>query len=528
MSHATLLDGLKLETAPRSQAFAPTLLRYDLGPDVIESFFRDLRGDDWLAALKARSDLPTRFDLPLVDQHLHRKAVIVAVDAACLQPGFPRLDPAKVTQAGLVVRREVEPSNAAPEGAEVWAADAASNPLGWVGAPVGAVAKDSRFEPDAARRRARLASHNPVLRFRTRITGDADGVSETVHSLFAIPPDIAQKIGRTIYFSMLPTTSMAVVPAEAPPPPFALDDVKARVPNLLQHERDASLLPPTGTDITQAQFGAGTIAGVAELRSTLTRLGQEYGMFTGAPAAATLRAELAKIAIEGVDQPNLRDWLDAANAVLVEKRDPAGGPTVSYLDRTEGPDRIAAPLAWPAITEAAFDAIAAAVLAAMTARWADLSPTVTRFGPPGDRYHVRCFVRIDDDPGCPPRILWSPLSQSYTIRPWYESGGAPPQQIDLPNLKDLSNLKPDVAVKVPPEIQQFMDRLNLDGLLNGDAPKTSLSFGMICGFSIPIITICAFIILQIFLGLLNIVFSWLAFVKICIPYPTIETDEDGG
>ena len=87
----------------------------------------------------------------------------------------------------------------------------------------------------------------------------------------------------------------------------------------------------------------------------------------------------------------------------------------------------------------------------------------------------------------------------------------------------LSKLKPNVAFKVPPSVQKFMDNINLDDLMAGDKPKAgSLDFGMICGFNIPIITLCAFIVLSIFLALLNIVFWWLPFVKICIPFPKKE------
>ena len=89
----------------------------------------------------------------------------------------------------------------------------------------------------------------------------------------------------------------------------------------------------------------------------------------------------------------------------------------------------------------------------------------------------------------------------------------------------MRDLKPNVAFKVPPEMQQFMDKLNLQGLLDGEAKKKAgVEFGMICGFSIPLITICAFIVLQIFLVLLNILFFWLPFIRICIPFPAITSE----
>jgi hypothetical protein len=514
VKHATLLDGLQLDGQNRSEVIPPTLLRYDMGRDTVQAFFADLKRPDWQERLNARAALEQRFGVPLVDQHIHRRAIIVVVDAACLTPGFPRLDPAKVAIASMVIRREVKASNSAPDGIEIWATGEEGDPLGWVGAPEGASAQLCHFEPDAALRRTRLAGPNKALALRTRITGDAQGVSETMHAMFPIPPDISAKIGRTLFFAMLPTTSGPVVPGAPPPPPFDLDDVKARVPNMLRQIRTADPLPPTGITISRDAARNPTDPALRALRSALTWLGQEAGMFTGEPYAASLRSALGNIAISGASQTNLRDWFDAANAIIIERRDDA-------------PSSIASPANWPSISASQFSAIAQGGLVAMTARWSSLAPSVTRFGATGDRYHVRCFLRIDDHEGCPPRVLWSPLSRSYTIRPWFESGGAPPHMIEMPGLGNLAAMKPDVAIKVPPEIQQFMDRLNLENLIDGKAEKNlNISFGMICGFSIPIITICAFIVLQIFLQLLNILFFWLPFIKICIPFPIVTEEEE--
>ncbi len=515
MKHATLLDGLKLDATPRSEVIAPSFVRYDLTRDLMDNFLNDLRADDWMDRLKTRAELETRFDLPLIDQHLHRKAVIVIIDAFCLTPGFPRLDTNKVTEAGFVIRREETKA----DDTQLWATDQFGAPLGWVAAPDGLNEVASNYEPIGDVRRKRVQGSNAALSHKTKLTGDADGVSETVHKLFPIPDDIAKKIGRTIFFAVLPTTSRAEQPAQAPPPPFETEDVALRVPNLFRDSRDNTMLPQTGSSISRTSFRSGTNAAIADLKTTLTWLGQENGLFTGAPEAEPLRNVLENLPLNGSLYPNLLAWLDAANAILVENRDPSSGTKVSFTESVAGPGTIATPTSWPHLTTAQFNAVTAAAFSAMSARWSTMSPTVTRFGPIGDRYHVRCFARIDDHPGCPPRILWSPLSKRYTIRPWYESGGAAPQQIQLPNLGDLSNIKPDVVINVPPEIQPFMDKMNLQSLMDGEAPKGGLSFGMICGFSIPIITICAFIILQIFLQLLNIIFFWLPFVKICIPYP---------
>lgn len=47
----------------------------------------------------------------------------------------------------------------------------------------------------------------------------------------------------------------------------------------------------------------------------------------------------------------------------------------------------------------------------------------------------------------------------------------------------------------------------------------SLQAGMICSLSIPIITICALILLMIIVNLLNIIFKWIPYFLICFPLP---------
>jgi hypothetical protein len=51
------------------------------------------------------------------------------------------------------------------------------------------------------------------------------------------------------------------------------------------------------------------------------------------------------------------------------------------------------------------------------------------------------------------------------------------------------------------------------------------AFGMVCSFSIPIITIVALILLIIFVKLLDIVFFWMPFFQICLPLPKFSAKE---
>jgi hypothetical protein len=45
---------------------------------------------------------------------------------------------------------------------------------------------------------------------------------------------------------------------------------------------------------------------------------------------------------------------------------------------------------------------------------------------------------------------------------------------------------------------------------------------MICSLSIPIITLCAFILLIIMISLLDIIFRWLPWFITCFPVPGLK------
>ena len=45
---------------------------------------------------------------------------------------------------------------------------------------------------------------------------------------------------------------------------------------------------------------------------------------------------------------------------------------------------------------------------------------------------------------------------------------------------------------------------------------------MICSLSIPIVTICAFILLIIMVKLLDTIFNWIPFFRICFPVPNFR------
>jgi hypothetical protein len=61
---------------------------------------------------------------------------------------------------------------------------------------------------------------------------------------------------------------------------------------------------------------------------------------------------------------------------------------------------------------------------------------------------------------------------------------------------------------------------------NEPCQDDGLSFGMICSLSIPIVTICAFLLLMIIVNLLDIIFRWMPFFVLCFPVPKFSAKEN--
>jgi hypothetical protein len=140
------------------------------------------------------------------------------------------------------------------------------------------------------------------------------------------------------------------------------------------------------------------------------------------------------------------------------------------------------------------------------------------------RYCVRCVYQR---PHCAPwsADLVGERSEEFGIAAFFDPD-APARdiRIALPlatGLKDLRKHRKGVGMMISDQLRGQMGRITdlkkaTDGKI-GDAQTWEL--GMICQLSIPIITICALMVLFVFLVLLNIVFFWLPFFRICLPIP---------
>jgi hypothetical protein len=89
------------------------------------------------------------------------------------------------------------------------------------------------------------------------------------------------------------------------------------------------------------------------------------------------------------------------------------------------------------------------------------------------------------------------------------------------SLAGLRKFPKAVKVELSAQLRRQVARIEeikLKDLDSGEIPpEGGGSLGMVCSLSIPIITICALILLMIIVSVLNIVFFWVPLFKICLP-----------
>ncbi len=461
-------------------------------------------------------------------QPIQRQFNLAVMEARCDAPGEPRIDPKRVDSAGMVIRRLVRDA----KGREVkqgWMR-AGENLKGWarIGPAADGATSGNRHDPESLRRLARPTTGQPVLdrEVTALLAAQQDALlDEAVVPMFAAPPDVCKAAGATLFYGLVPTTSSERAEGGAP-----IFDEQAFGPttadftnHLLGPLRGlADSLPRPGRALTP---DLATIAGnpadsdrnaMKRLLLLLRQLAVEFDAFGDSAEAEALMAVLNGIGLPNADAAGRRidgsrpagDFLAAASRILLNEESIAPAPTI--------------PAAWPVLDTATRDALAAALFACLRLRFDAVAGVAGRFDDPDARYVLRAFLRLKPEGNCPARTVWGDYSPAFVIAPWYEGSGAPPVQVPLPDPGDkdmLKKLKPNIAFTVPASMQNLLTGDPLD-LMDGKKPADSgLKLGWICSFNIPIITICAFIVLNIFLSLFDLFFRWMMFIKICIPFP---------
>ena len=514
---------------------APALLQRS-DEDFVEATVEDLRTPAGRASLRSRlaSTRNTSQVLKLF-QPLQRQFHLAVIEAWCDTAGMPRIDPARVDSAGLVLRRirGTDPG----QFLEAWVRSN-GRLRGWVRMQPAT----DKAPPLATHRLARRPVSPSIDMALTRFALEREDalLDEHVVPLFMAPPDVCTDAKKTLFYGLVPTSSAEIAdvpvdPAQALGSGFGpgsaaftahlVDPLRGQpMTFVLGGETvhpdwfQAVEMPGADRPLTLSTSHWNLLKTTAAKRFVLLlrQLANEFDAFGDTAEGRAVFAELETIRLPLM----LRGSETAPRTV-------AAGTFLKLasrvlLERDPGAPRPEMPMSWPALDAAARTRLGNVLSRAVAKRFADTKRQPGRFDEPGARYTIRAFVRLRPEGSCPARTEWSAYTEPFVIAPWYEGSGAPPVQIALPDVTDrnlLRSLKPNVAFELPPALQNLLLGNPKDLLEGKESGGGQFTVGWICSFSLPIITICAFICLNIFLSLFDLIFRWMFFIKICIPFP---------
>lgn len=519
--HAVLIRGIGLE---RQLSQRPVLLGMR-DQDFPERFFADLgRPSGRLSTAKPVDS--TGGVLHLL-QPVQRTVQVAMIDVACDTVGQPRLSPLRVESAGLVIRRiPLDPQTRAhrhDQTLEAWM----QNPdgkFGWVQLN----RTSGELDPDPARRPSLFSGQAELDRLLSDVQMRS-ALTETFGPAFVTPPDVCERLGRTLVFAAIPTASSDV----SDQPPVTLDyrdgTLRQQMPPLMLSDPSIPHRAPLpGATVTPQYMSA------------------DYCNQNGKTDFLVFANLLQVVAIElrafelqaNTRTPEGQALVDALNRRSVTFGDGSRVPVGNFLatantqllESASNTSTLNLPTGWDNSTADDEAAVLAAAENCLRVRSAKVFAPEGRFQDHTRLYRLRVFLRVRGHDDCPLDTLWSEYSEPFEIAPWYESAGmiGPPVPLPRPTQAFLKAAKPNVAFVVPDLLMNAAQGASLSQLGKGIGPPSGPAISWICAFNIPIISICAFIVLSIFLSLLNLVFWWLPFVKICIPIPTAAVPKVGG
>jgi hypothetical protein len=448
-------------------------------------------------------------------QPVQRIVHVALLDLTCESIGFPRVDPTHVESAGVVIRRVLR-----NQGAD----DYSSPPSAWMKSPDGQfqwspmTRLQERQDPDPIKRPV-LHTGQAVLDSMLAQQTLATAQSEVFTPAYVAPPKVGDAAGHTFVYAVIPTASSDLTTNPPSAPQYDAGTLSKGLPNLLTSKGQNA---PFRNGVVNYRYMSDEYAksqGASSFQSfsaALTFLYSVAGAFQNSPQAQAL--------IAGLNKFNVYDKFGAATSMGTFYQqaaadqldyDPAGGHPMPSLTM---------PDSWDMFSDTDAATILNLITPCLQSRSLLVAAPLGRFQDSTRFYRLRIFLRMKGKtPQCPTDLVWSKFSDPFRIAAWYESAGRSLAPVPLPDPTDrnfLKNAKPNCAFAVPASLMNAMSGSTLSGLSSGSAPAgPGISLNWICGFSIPIITICAFFVLNIFLVLLNLVFFWLPFIKICIPFP---------
>jgi len=551
---------------------APALLRF-AGDDFVEQFQAALeeeprrlrsfvaRPETWKHPA-AGLDAPASRPYPLrLYQPVHGRYYLVAASLACRVPGLPEhtVDAAKGEGVAFVLRRVTLGASGAETGEWAWV-KRADGSEGWTAAAGAALAPDEEVHPmfgagyagagglraapmrrrvfaglvPASRREAFAHGREVAAQAQPPAPGSLDDprVIEFQHAV--LDPWVELKEWFDARRGDDLRRPQALESAEASAGYLLLDFrdfLAAHLPPLAEAvdgTRAPGTLPPAQQALYAALNGVGVTDRNAANRATLVQAMRH---------AAAHRAGLEGLAGSTARVPG---GGYVPRVLVGDPRDPNPAPAPGQPAADEAAlralllARVSPPwelqeggvnLGVRRLKKLVMDALAAAppAPAALPEQLPARRPAAGGEG--GEWFVVRCvYLRPRCGRKSPPVV--SERSERFQLVSFFEPD-APARQLRVALPVDTSpatlrRYNRNVAFVLSDQLRRQMSRAaDMKKLIDGEAgPEDgSLNFAVVCSFSIPIITICALILLMILVSLLNIIFWWLPLFRICFPVP---------
>ncbi len=139
-------------------------------------------------------------------------------------------------------------------------------------------------------------------------------------------------------------------------------------------------------------------------------------------------------------------------------------------------------------------------------------------------YAVQGWVRVAGRDACErEQILWTPLSEPFSLAEPTDVLGVKPATVQLPDIPKLIRDIPRIAKAKARPYAGFAAPPN-SGYVTGEEPgdtERAWGIGFVCSFGIPVITIVAYILFSIIFSILIVLpgFAWMLLLKFCLPIP---------
>lgn len=143
-----------------------------------------------------------------------------------------------------------------------------------------------------------------------------------------------------------------------------------------------------------------------------------------------------------------------------------------------------------------------------------------------DLFEIVPFARVRNDDR-KEQLVWADAAQRserFRVAGPLDAEAARPSLVQVPSLEDAKRgLAQGMALATPPDMMNLMNAIDSSQGVSADMVPDEVPdrFGVqwLCSLSIPIVTICAIILLTIIVTLLDYVLRWMPYFRVCVPMP---------